>query len=280
MLYPQLLIVKRFTPHPLAFLLCNAIFIHLAVFLGALQYLLAFAITASVPIMILIIAGSYTLSNVQHACHHLLVILLLLLHLPQHLHLWPLFVSLLLRNANHATLLSHLLPLSGMYLLQLQLPPRQTPARATQGPANATVSTATSAPAPTAARRITRSMDTNAGGATTSSDRPASMRTQTARRLEIYPADIKDYFDHFYSTPTLDFPVSLPSSAYHAQHAQSAMFTPWLRGITIPDPVSVQSVGAWAGPTITAEQAQLMAQGFLPNPYLDDDDEDDDDYSM
>ena len=72
--------------------------------------------------MILIIAGSYTLSNVQHACHHLLVILLLLLHLPQHLHLWPLSVSLLLHNANHATLLSHLLPLSGMYLLQLQLP--------------------------------------------------------------------------------------------------------------------------------------------------------------
>ena len=72
--------------------------------------------------MILIIAGSYTLSNVQHACHHLLVILLLLLHVPQHLHLWPLSVSLLLHSANDTTLLSHLLPLSSMYLLQLQLP--------------------------------------------------------------------------------------------------------------------------------------------------------------
>ena len=107
------------------------------------------------------------------------------------------------------------------------------------------------------------------------------MRTQTARRLEIYPADIRDYFDQLYSTPTLDFPESLPSSAYRAQHAQSALSTPWPRGTTIPDPVSVQSVDAWAGPTITAEQAQLMAQGFLPNPYLDDDDDDDeDDYSM
>ena len=160
--------------------------------------------------------------------------------------------------------------------------PRQTPARAPQGPANATVPTATTAPTPTATRRITRSMDTNAGGATTSSARPASMRTQTARRLEICPEEISDYLDQHYSIPTLDFPESLPSSAYRAQHAQSAMSTPWPRGTTIPDPVSVQSVDAWAGPTITAEQAQLMAQGFLPNPDLDDDDDedDDDDYSM
>ena len=74
--------------------------------------------------MTLIVVGVYTLSNAQPACHHLpvilLLLLLLLLHLPQQMHLWPLSVSLRLHNADHATLLSHLLTLPSMYLLQLQ----------------------------------------------------------------------------------------------------------------------------------------------------------------
>ena len=157
--------------------------------------------------------------------------------------------------------------------------PRQTPARAIQGPANATVPTATSAPAPTATRRITRSMDTNAGGASTSSTRPASMRTQTARRIEV-PLDIIEAFlDDPYSTPHLDFPVSQPSSAYRAQHAQSATFTPWPRGTQLTGLVTTHDFDAWDAPIIATEQAQLMAQGFLPNPYVDTDDDDSDDMS-